>query len=559
MQADHDAGPQPGGDPGPDGWRRALRRAARPADLPLAALLAVFLGLRLDVWARAGAVRTPDSASYVWTNGRGFDSGPLVSFTGHAPRLWGTPLLYVLLPDDPARVFAQWLIGTLAWALLAAVVWGRLRTLAGRLCGAALVLGFGLMPQVTNWDFAILSEPLSISLGVACLALLVWWLATDSLAVLTVLTVVAVWWMFVRPEIRVLAAFVVPVLAVRVLARPGRRVPALVALGVLAAGMAWVSAVTPTMGRTYGERAANGLPVQEATLAYRLRFMVMPDPEVLRVYRHDLGMPACPAAEADALLPGWHMRAFIDRYRECGDLRRWGHEHAIDSSYRFAEAAPGLFTRLALRFMPAELGGGVRVPGTDVLPPQLERAAFMPRHLVVPGLAAGLAGAVLAGVLLAATGMARGGRQRLVILAGLGTAAAGLVSAVVDLTLAAGEFDRFGAQESVAVRLGILLVVAGSVDALVAGERRRARAERLAGTGGSGGPARAGAQPAPAATPVAPPGPPTAVEPRGDAELPIQAGEPRVHDPGHVDATPARNITTAPFGGLARFRPRWCQ
>src|SRR5690606_15086001 len=150
-------------------------------------------------------------------------SGPVLSFTGHAPRLWGTPLFYHLFPHDTARIAAQWTLSTVAWALLAWVVWHRLRTLLARVLAVLGILALALQPEVTNWDFALLSESLTISLGVLTLALLIWWLATGHRAVLVALVVAAFYWTFIRPEMRVMVACVALALAARALRRRERR------------------------------------------------------------------------------------------------------------------------------------------------------------------------------------------------------------------------------------------------------------------------------------------------------------------------------------------------
>jgi hypothetical protein len=206
----------------------------------LAVLLLGFLALRILVLTRGNITVNTDSYSYANRDGPpGVDIGPLVSFTGHAPRLWGTPLFYYLLPNDTVRTAAQWALGTLAWALLAWVVWHRLRTLLTRVLAALGILSLALLPEVTNWDFALLSESLTISLGVLSLALLIWWLATECRTILVALVVTAFYWTFVRPEMRVMVAFVTLALAVHALRRREQRWSGAVAAVVLLAGMSW--------------------------------------------------------------------------------------------------------------------------------------------------------------------------------------------------------------------------------------------------------------------------------------------------------------------------------
>lgn len=58
-----------------------------------------------------------------------------------------------------------------AWLLLAWVVFRNLRTSLLKVLGAALVLAFAVTPQIAEWDYVMLSEPISLSLFAALLAL----------------------------------------------------------------------------------------------------------------------------------------------------------------------------------------------------------------------------------------------------------------------------------------------------------------------------------------------------------------------------------------------------
>ena len=146
----------------------------------LAGLLAPYVAARVAIWSRGAIFTSVDTASYAHRGNVALDPGPVLSLTGHAPRLWGTPLFYAVFPTDTARAFAQWTLGTLAWALLAWALWGCLRSLPVRMLATAGVLVLRLTSQVVNWDFAILSESLSINLGVLAVAMLLRWLATAS-------------------------------------------------------------------------------------------------------------------------------------------------------------------------------------------------------------------------------------------------------------------------------------------------------------------------------------------------------------------------------------------
>lgn len=60
-----------------------------------------------------------------------------------------------------------------AWSLLALVVYRNLSNKAIKLLGAFLVLVFGFSPALSEWDYVLLSEPISLALFVVVLALFI--------------------------------------------------------------------------------------------------------------------------------------------------------------------------------------------------------------------------------------------------------------------------------------------------------------------------------------------------------------------------------------------------
>ena len=107
------------------------------------------------MWGRTPA-RFPDTAGYLV-----FDP-----FTPSS-RLWPVTLAYWLVRNDAARVVLQVIAGTVAWAWLAAVL-SRESRFPGTVRIVTLLLG--VVPQVSRYDLALLSESLSVSLGVALVA-----------------------------------------------------------------------------------------------------------------------------------------------------------------------------------------------------------------------------------------------------------------------------------------------------------------------------------------------------------------------------------------------------
>jgi len=449
----------------------ARARSAGPAGLVLAGLLAAFLAVRAYLATRSQVFTSYDTFTYAYRGDPGVDRGPLLSFTGHSPRLWGVPLLYAALPTDGLRALAQWTIGTLAWGTLAWAVWSVLRTQPARALGAGGVLLVGLMPAVTSWDFAILSESLSISLAVLTLALLLRWATTGSGPALAGLTGAAVWWTFTRPEIRLPVAVLALVLLGYLVTDRRRRRAAGAAVAVLAAALTWATVVTPVHSDTFQRWSATGLTLDEQGLVYRLRLVVLPDPQMKAAYQSTLGMPGCPGAEQVAAGPEWAIPRFADEYRRCPQLRAWGRAEGVGSGFRFALAEPRQYAHYVRGVAPRSLAGAAYARTPSVVPRSLERAVFPQRERVVLVVLGGL---VVAGLAALAAGAWR--RRRLPLLAAVGVAGLAAGVLVAELMYTAGEYGRFGIQEAVLLRLAVLLLAAVAVDALterLAGDRTR--------------------------------------------------------------------------------------
>jgi hypothetical protein len=438
----------------------------------LAALLAAFVAARVAVLGGGHVFTSWDTFSYAYRTDPAFNRGPLVSFTGHAPRLWGAPLLYAPFGTDTARATAQWTLGTVAWAALAAALWACLRSTVSRVLAAAGVLGLGLTAPVTNWDFAILSESLTISLGLLTVACLLWWLRTGSRVSLAGMCAAGLWWTFTRPDIRVFTVLIVVLLLVVAWRNRRRRVMALAAAGVLAVAVLWCTAVLPQVGRSFEEYSATPeVGYDEGLLVYRLRLHVLNNPKVKAAFQRDFGLPACPAAEAIAAGPEWRTVEFFSAYTNCPQLREWGRRNADDVWNRFAVEEPGLYASYLRGTLIWSLRGPVYAKVPHVLPNTLERAAFPPPpwsyRIVIAGLAVALAAALAAGA-------AR--RRRLLFLAGVLLAAGSLISLLAGVQFGAGEYNRFGVQEVVGLRLAMLLLVVAAVDAAVEWRRERSTA-----------------------------------------------------------------------------------
>jgi len=196
------------------------------------AMCATFVVLRVIAIGSTGVWTDPDSISYfdlrVWR--------PI--------RLWTVPLVYSIGFSDGQLVVVQTGLSIGAWiaaAVLIARVFQRRAVVNGALAG---VLVIGLTAPVTNWDAALLSESLGLSLSVLLIALGLNVLCRPSKSVVWVTSIIAFLWAFSRQShAYVLVVVVVALALAALLRRPRRRELAVLAcvLGVLTVGAITVS------------------------------------------------------------------------------------------------------------------------------------------------------------------------------------------------------------------------------------------------------------------------------------------------------------------------------
>jgi len=100
-----------------------------------------------------------------------------VDYLGRESRLWPVPFLYSIVTNDALRVALHIMLGTIAWAFLALVLARQSRYPH---LVTAIILLFGLSPQIIRFDLAILSESIGLSLLVICIAASLQYLALPS-------------------------------------------------------------------------------------------------------------------------------------------------------------------------------------------------------------------------------------------------------------------------------------------------------------------------------------------------------------------------------------------
>ena len=136
----------------------------------------------------------------------------VVDFTGRGRRPWATSYLYWLVPGDHRwEIVGQAVVGGLCWAVLGLAVAAWFREPRVRIGVTGAVVALGLTTSITNWDTAILSESLALSL--TALVVAAWLnLARRTTWVTAGLVVAATLpWLFVRQSLLPAAWLVVVV------------------------------------------------------------------------------------------------------------------------------------------------------------------------------------------------------------------------------------------------------------------------------------------------------------------------------------------------------------
>jgi hypothetical protein len=430
-----------------------------------AGLIGAYVAVRISILARFKPFVTTDSPSYGPVAGHPYLR--TLSFAGNAPRPWTAPLLYNLIHNEWARAAIQWSIGTVAWSVLAYGIWLHLKSRTARIIGLVLLLGLALNASVYTWDYAILSESLSINLGLLAFGLFAIWLKKRWWWALAAMVVVAFLWTFTRQDVLpIVGIFVLAVaIAAIVVKRTARtqKIGAFAALAVLLGGMLWATLLIPRIDVGYANWGEH-FRLTESTFLYRLRFVILPDPKEREVYYRQFGMPTCPGLQGIADLKAWRMGQFNDDYRNCPELRAWVIKNGQSSGYRYALVQPQHFLTRTVDTLPDMLRNN---PGVDakpiaVLPRSVDQVLYPPKQWTLP--VTGLVAVVSLGVALAAGAWRR---RKWLLLSGLGLCLVALANAAATENYSVGEYVRFGMQEAVLLRVGLILLFTVAVESVV--------------------------------------------------------------------------------------------
>lgn len=240
----------------------ALKRSA-----PEAILGAGFVAVRLAVTVTRPVYREPDTPGYFrlrWWGG---------------VRLPTVPLLYTTVSNARAIVVVQAVLGAFAWVLAAVVLLGPVRHRLLRLAAAAGTGVLGVSAPVINWDDALLSESLSISLALLLVVAVIAALRRPTRGRVAAAWGLGLAWALVRQNNVILLAFAAVVLGVLSARASAPTVLRRLALGFAAIGV--LGLVLSTSNHDVAQENVAQLVVRR----------VLPD-DAARTWFLDHGMPA---------------------------------------------------------------------------------------------------------------------------------------------------------------------------------------------------------------------------------------------------------------------------
>lgn len=221
------------------------------------------------------------------------DSGEyaVLDFSGRARRPWATPFLYWLVPgDDRWVIVGQAVVGGLCWAVLGLAVAAWFREPRVRWGATGAVVALGLTTSITNWDTAVLSESLALSLTALVVAAWLNLSRRPTWAAAGLVVAGTLPWLFVRQSLLPVAWLVVgvAVAAAIVTRRRGgawRHLAGLAVALVLLTGLASVS-------------YSRNQEVVRQNLTVIVANRVAPDPGRLTWFREH-GMPVPASGDLD--------------------------------------------------------------------------------------------------------------------------------------------------------------------------------------------------------------------------------------------------------------------
>ena len=174
----------------------------------VAAATVVVIRILGDGWSGGFPITFPDSSSYLKVAG----IGPLWPSFWFDERPIGFPLFtWMFGRSERFTVFAQTVVYVAAFSALIVAVWRSLQSRVARVVALVFVAGVATQPRFAMWNPLMLSESLSLSLGVGSLA--GWWsfAAVPGRRRAVIAGIVTVCWLVVRDSnLIIVVGFVVP-------------------------------------------------------------------------------------------------------------------------------------------------------------------------------------------------------------------------------------------------------------------------------------------------------------------------------------------------------------
>jgi hypothetical protein len=405
-----------------------------------------------------------------------------ISFLGHAQRLWTVPVIYFVGGSPAGRVALQSIIGVACWIALGEQVGRVIRTRVIRLVAQILILLLALTAPVLQWNRAILSESIAISLTVLLLATsLALARRLDTPAVVAFLLVVLFWAFTRQDEAIVVFALLVPFATLALVQRKRARRMAFVALLGVALIGAWgtTTALQTTKMPLQGSKVSS-----QAQLAGIVQWRAATNPgEMTFLWNHGLPhtraitFPPPFTATGEPVNVNQFGNPFAE-YRIAADpaFRRWASKSGEMVLIKYLITHPWSTVSQPLINAPQLMTMNPDYIATPALPEWASTIVYGNlSSLVVPNAPSGpprssdpiyLVVLVTIAVLLFIVGAFRRQLSRASWVAALALAF-GAIWALVVWNLAAGDLPREFVAPAVLVHLALIVFIASALDSLV--------------------------------------------------------------------------------------------
>jgi hypothetical protein len=298
---------------------------------PVYVLIAVvYVALRVGATSGLEPIRWPDTGAYEYQHSLGD------YLSGLKP--WTVPVLYHLILDDTLRGYAQVAVGLVCWLTLAAVVAALIRDTRLRIAAFTTVLAVSLTPSVLGWDFDLLSESVSLSLGALFVAAWLAFVSWPRWRTVAALVAVALLWAFARDSNAYVVLATVPLLAISLAAGEERRLRVAALAGMLVVFAA--SYISYTAGPTYP--TSDGTKFEGRWVPSLLDVLgtrVFKDPQAV-AYFQSHGMPVNQRLRSVIRQPDAHHPEFFET-PGLTSFRRWVASNGRTTYLRYSLEHPG--------------------------------------------------------------------------------------------------------------------------------------------------------------------------------------------------------------------------